>query len=645
MNCIIDNVCYYCGMSSNSCQNPNLKRIGVNSDALTLLILPVSFIDKTIARTSVIDAPHNVQMLWTGSVVRSTHLDRDGIPTRSPFPIQIEFEVKFECQTKIRLRAFGCTAIWGETEAGDTITFSAELSEKPWGLSFGSVKPNVVTGRIHPVYLGIAGQLSGQVVETAIAKSISCGDEVFDLASRIIESDTVVTTFIQQKMPVQTFLFGLHAPKTVEEGLNCLSLARKATVHQVRSMGNSVTNTSDSTYIIDKELISAVAMQPEKLSQGQRVALNTIRTSINSNGSSRILLNGDVGSGKTLVFLLAIAAVLRKTGGMGAVMVPSEIVANQVWQQACQRFPDLNPSLVTGSSKQFGIDAKLLIGTQALLSIEFPHGLEILVIDEQHKMSVDQRSKLCSEHTHLIESSATPIPRSLALALFDGWREARIMGCPVDKKINCHLLVNRSNASDIVRNHLRSKKKVIFVYPLVQSTKTKVKKREEIKSDDSVLAAFKRLNFAYPGQVIALHGQMKPQEKEAAVKEFASGTKPIAVASTVIEVGMDIPDIGCMVVVNADRFGVAQLHQLRGRLVRNGGHGDFVMLTKEVVGKDTIARLEAVRDTCDGFDLAERDLTLRGFGNLLGEMQSGGTDTLFKLPRLTAEDFLEGNIR
>jgi ATP-dependent DNA helicase RecG len=154
------------------------------------------------------------------------------------------------------------------------------------------------------------------------------------------------------------------------------------------------------------------------------------------------------------------------------------------------------------------------------------------------------------------------------------------------------------------------------------------------------LQAFERLEKSLPGQVVAIHGTLKGDEKEKAIAQFASGEKPVAVVSTVIEVGVDVPDVGCMVVNGADRFGVAQLHQLRGRLVRNGGRGDFVMMTEKVPSKFTRQRLEAVRDTPDGFALAEQDMLLRGFGDVLGDSQHGSTETVFKLARLKPEDFL-----
>jgi ATP-dependent DNA helicase RecG len=258
--------------------------------------------------------------------------------------------------------------------------------------------------------------------------------------------------------------------------------------------------------------------------------------------------------------------------------------------------------------------------------------MSLVVIDEQHKFSVDQRHALVGAETHLIEASATPIPRSLAIALFGGWQEARIGGQPVDKLIHSYLLSEsdgRGQSSRLLLDAIRAGKKAIVLYPSVTG------------SDKSVTEAAARLEGVLAGKVTALHGRLSSKDKEQAFALFRTGERPVLVASTAVEVGVDVPDVACLVVCEAQRFGVSQLHQIRGRLVRNGGLGHFIMLVPDKrPKKDTMERLEAVRDVSDGFDLAERDLELRGFGDVLGEAQTGASLTLFRLTRLGPGDFL-----
>lgn len=237
---------------------------------------------------------------------------------------------------------------------------------------------------------------------------------------------------------------------------------------------------------------------------------------------------------------------------------------------------------------------------------------------------------LAHAHTHIIEASATPIPRSLALAIFDGWKQVKIINGPVPKQIRSSVATPRHRGSvvGLVRQHIDMGKKIIFLYHRVTG------------EGASVIDAGKRLSERFPSKVSILHGKLKPDEKQKALTAFATGEQPIIVASTAVEVGVDVADIGLMVVSNADKFGVAQLHQLRGRLARNGGSADFVMMVDKEIKGDTRERLEALCNYADGFSLAERDMEIRGFGDVFGEFQSGKFTGTFKLPRLDVADFM-----
>lgn len=613
-----------------------VEALGCTSAAQSLLVLPKGFVDKRVAHKTISTGPVNQPCLWKARIRSLRKVDKNGNPTQSPFPAQLLIEVIFACGTVVPCKVFGSPQVqsWKALDAGDIVCFTASLQQMRVGWALFGIERAEATGRVHPIYVGQAGRVSGEVIEQTVEQAVADSEQIKEVAALIASNEVVKAHVAKYGLTPLTLLKGLHRPDTPQIGRLALVAARMATIAEIKWQARSgARKRGRPTVNIDLALIAAVREQPETLSAGQRHALNEIRRGVNLTTSARMLLNGDVGSGKTLVFMLAAASVARALGQRVAVMVPSEIVAGQIYAQALKRFPDLNPVLLAGGSNAKLEDSKMVIGTQSLLHCAEMGSLALLVVDEQHKFSVAERSALVGPDTHVIEASATPIPRSLALALFDGWSEAKIAGYPVDKKINCHLILDsqRVTATALVRKHLINGKRIVFLYPQVES---------RAGSPKSVTAIAAMLEERFPGKVVRLHGKMKQKDKAAALADFAAGSKPIAVSSTVIEVGVDIADICCMVVSGADRFGVAQLHQLRGRLVRNGGSGDFVMMTDKEPNSSTRERLEAVRDVLDGFELAERDMHMRGFGEVLGDMQSGSGETLFKLARLDVADFL-----
>lgn len=614
-----------------------LSALGCESDADALLVLPKGFVDMRTPLRRVSDQPLDILLFFRAQVYSRVGFDRNKNRTHSPFPARLCITMQMD-DGQYEANVFGAsnTGDWKEIRNGSVLTFTATITLFRNQRSLSNLTLAMPTGRVEPLYAGVPGRVSGTTVTEAVISALHDRSSTTEARKRIAANPVIVESLRQSGYTYAgAFLRDLHVPENPTDGFQALEAARTATVAQVRSAGGQRPSRAAPTdsIPIDDDLRRLVPAQPETLSAGQRDALNTIRKAIKAHKAARVLLNGDVGSGKTLVFLLAAASV-AESGFRVAIMVPNELVAKQIHVQATRRFPGLRPALIIGAdTNATPEDSLMLIGTQALLSRNLAGPLRLLVIDEQHKFSVEQRTALIGEATHVIEASATPIPRSLALALFDGWVEARITGCPVDKTIRCHLLhdLDRGEAVRIVGDHLAGGRKVVFLYAKLAAGKSDTK---------SVLEASERLEERFPGKVACLHGKLKSAEKEKTLAEFASGQKPILVSTTVIEVGVDVADIGCMVVSSAERFGVAQLHQLRGRLVRNGGVGNFVMLTDKPVEGTGSERLRAVRDTVDGFALAERDMQIRGFGDVLGEMQSGATQTLFKAARLEPQDFL-----
>jgi len=598
------------------------------------MCLPKIHIDRRGAFAAIHRAPRGRPCLLKGRLISWSGYTKDDRPTRSPFPAYIRAELQFEDRT-VSTRFYRARPVNFDLITNTVIVIEAIVEELSSAPVIKLPRLGVITGKIDAVYVGAQGQVSGEVIEHAAQGAAKCADSVQQAAKVIEASPGVMEVLSVHGRSPQWLLQGLHSPLTLAQGDEALLIAKDACINEVKWSARPRRSPAKAIYCLDATLKEIVAKQSETLSESQRSALNTIRKACNAQRPANILLNGDVGSGKTLVFLIALAAIAKASGERVAVLVPSDLVARQIHANAVQRFPDLAPCLVSGDpSVDASADAlassRMFIGTQALLSRELPV-MEAVVVDEQHKLSVEQRGALLCEHTHVIEASATPIPRTLALALFDGWTYAVIKHSPVQKTIHSHVYDQdrRNDVRLLIKEHLQSGKKVVFLYPEVGG------------NGKSVAKSAKALSERFPGKVAMLHGKLKPAQKIAALEQFRAGSCPIIVASTAIEVGVDVPDVGLMVVSGADRFGASQLHQLRGRLVRNGGKGDFAMIAPKEISEVTRKRLQAVADHSDGFSLAQKDMELRGFGELLGEMQTGSATTTFKLSRLTAQDFLQ----
>ena len=611
----------------------SLASLGCDSAATALLVLPRSYIDNSRFISAITSAPTEEVALFRATLSSFTMIDRSGNETKNPHSNMASVILNFSDVRGLQVRLFGVSLDEMRKLRGGNIFIQGLLRMTGKGpLIFNSALSDF-TGRVEPQYSGVPGQVAGEKIQRAIQAALDEPDAIEEAAKIVASTQPIAELLQAHGITPSQLIRDLHAPSTLAAGNTALAIARKSVVAEVRHAAKNGTEQGPdepARYNVDTHLIAAVKAQKETLSPDQRKALNAIRLDLNRKSGVRILLNGDVGTGKTLVFLLAIAAVARTSRNPVAVVVPSDLVARQIHDQAQARFPDLKPGLIVSGAAAPDTHSKMLIGTQAMFSSPAIKKLEALVIDEQHKFSVEQRQMLAHAQTHVIEASATPIPRSLALALFDGWKQIKLINGPVPKQIRSCIAtpVNRRGVVGLVRQHLKAGKKIIFLYHRVTGAGASVKD------------AGQRLSEHFPGLVSILHGKLKPTDKQKALTAFATGEQPIIVASTAVEVGVDVPDIGLMVVSNADRFGVAQLHQLRGRLARNGGAADFVMMVDKELKGDTRERLQALCCHADGFSLAERDMEIRGFGDVLGEFQSGKFIGTFKLSRLDVADFI-----
>ena len=375
---------------------------------------------------------------------------------------------------------------------------------------------------------------------------------------------------------------------------------------------------------------------PFKLTDAQKRVMKEIRKDLGSGHQMNRLLQGDVGSGKTLVALMSMLIAIDN-GFQACIMAPTEILANQHYKTISKFLEgiDIKIYLLTGSSKKKSrqsisdslLDKSLniLIGTHALLedNVKFAN-LGLVIIDEQHRFGVAQRAQLWQKNLnppHILVMTATPIPRTLAMTLYGDLDVSVIDELPpgrVPVKTMHFTDPERNKVFGFVRNQIAEHRQVYFVYPLIkESEKMDYKDLED--GWDTISRVFTSPKYC----ISIVHGKMTSADKEASMKLFKDGHAHILIATTVIEVGVDIPNATVMIIESAERFGLSQLHQLRGRVGRGADQSYCILMTSDKLSKEAATRIEVMIRTNDGFEIAETDLQLRGPGDIEGTQQSG----------------------
>jgi len=375
---------------------------------------------------------------------------------------------------------------------------------------------------------------------------------------------------------------------------------------------------------------------PFQLTNAQKRVIKEIRNDLGSNAQMNRLLQGDVGSGKTIVALMTVLLAIDNDF-QATLMAPTEILATQHYHGIVDLVKDLNINvrLLTGSTKtakrkiihqelEEG-SLHLLIGTHAILEdkVKFKN-LGLAIIDEQHRFGVAQRAKLWKKNSfppHILVMTATPIPRTLAMSLYGDLDISIIDELPPGRKAikTVHRYdSNRLKVFAFMRDEIKKGRQVYIVYPLIQES-------EQLDYKD-LMDGFESISRDFPKpdyQISIVHGKMKPADKEFEMQRFIKGETQIMVATTVIEVGVNVPNASVMIIESSERFGLSQLHQLRGRVGRGAEQSFCILMTSYKLSTEAKTRLETMVRTNDGFELAEVDLKLRGPGDLMGTQQSG----------------------
>lgn len=375
---------------------------------------------------------------------------------------------------------------------------------------------------------------------------------------------------------------------------------------------------------------------PFELTNAQKRVIKEIRADLGSNAQMNRLLQGDVGSGKTIVALMTMLLAIDN-GYQACLMAPTEILANQHFMGVKELLGDIgvNIALLTGSVKKSArkvIHAQLengelhiLIGTHALLEDKVAYkNLGLAIVDEQHRFGVAQRARLWHKNDippHVLVMTATPIPRTLAMSLYGDLDISTIDELPPGRKPikTVHRYdSNRLKVFQFIRDEIKKGRQVYVVYPLIQESEA-LDYKDLMDGYESIARDFPLPDF----QISIVHGKMKPADKDYEMERFVKGETQIMVATTVIEVGVNVPNASVMIIESAERFGLSQLHQLRGRVGRGADQSFCILMTGHKLSSDSKTRLETMVSTNDGFQIAEVDLKLRGPGDLMGTQQSG----------------------
>lgn len=521
-------------------------------------------------------------------------------------------------------------------------SYSGQLTmDKPtYSIMTGEFKEdansNLNIARIVPIYT-ICEDLSIKTLRKAIFNAI-------ELYKNDIKN--IVPDFIRERLGIMNkkdAVKQIHFPET----MNDLEHARFSLIFEelfliqlklIRLRENTAKTTSAYNLQVHKDGLvqKFIAGLPFELTSGQKQAVNEILQDMNSDAPMQRLLQGDVGSGKTVVATIMLLAAVEN-GYQGALMAPTEILAQQHYNNLVQWLTPLGLSvgLFLGSHgkkvrQKFETDLKngqmnIAVGTHALIqeNVDF-NNLGAIVVDEQHRFGVKQRNilKRKSQNPQMLTMTATPIPRTLALTVHGDLDLTVINELPKGRKpIKTILTGSHRQVWDLIKQEVESGRQAYIVYPLIDESETLSAKAATIEAEKLQQEIFPQFKIGL------LHGKLKNDEKEEVMKDFKDGKYDILVSTTVVEVGVDVPNATVMVIENAERFGLSQLHQLRGRVGRSSLQSYCVLITSSR-SQETRERLGIMTETNDGFVIAEKDLQLRGPGEFLGTRQSGLPDLI-----------------
>lgn len=573
---------------------------------------------------SVLDLQDGEKALVLGQVVTPAQVQYYGFKRN-----RLRFSIK-QGELIISVSFFNQPYLADKVEVGADIAIWGKWDKAKASL-VGMKVMGQVTEDLQPVY-----HLAQGISQTNLVKLVKAAVDKGYL-ELVTENLPQILMDRYQLMKRKEAVVAMHFPKDLQEYRQALRRIKfeelfyfQLRLQVLKAENKKQTNGLAIAYQADalKEMMGRL---PFELTQAQETALSEILADMQSGSHMNRLLQGDVGSGKTVVAGLAMYAA-HTAGMQSAIMVPTEILAEQHYDSLSQLFPDLSIALLTGgmraAPRRTALAAiasgqvDIIVGTHALIQEGVTyHQLGLVVTDEQHRFGVHQRRQLREkgENPDVLMMTATPIPRTLAITAFGEMDVSIINQLPAGRKSIITRWVKHEQVPVVLEwleKELTKGAQVYFISPLIEESEVlDLKNAVALKED---LSAY----FGERAKIALLHGKMKNEEKDAIMQDFKSGQTDILVSTTVIEVGVNVPNATVMVIMDADRFGLSQLHQLRGRVGRGYKQSYAILVAnpKTESGKD---RMKIMTETTDGFILAEEDLKMRGAGEIFGTRQSG----------------------
>jgi len=513
-------------------------------------------------------------------------------------------------------------------------------------------------GRLRPRYSGKPGVIKAETVRERVLSRLN---ETIPLAGEFLARELaqfgdrarLAELAGYPGWSLESILFHAHLPRTIEHG----QVAQQS-LHRLAALGIiSIASAGKETRVCTKSLdlpdwrVRAKAI-PFPLTDEQEQAVMDALSDMSQGAPMHRIISGDVGTGKTAVFAI-VAATVVDGGGTVACLLPNSVLATQIFDEITTWWPDLPVQLMTGATRTEELCGSMVVGTTAILFKELGD-VDLVIVDELQKTSRAQREQMVGVNTHLLESTATCIPRSQALIRYGAIKVSRLTKNHTPKEIFTRIW-QKNEWPDLfaqVKDTLANGDQVLLVYalrekgeeadPAERAPEAAVKKLD-MKSATEV---YEKWNQMFPGLVRLIHGQMASDEKDSALDDMRAGRANICVATTVIEVGVNLPKLRRVVVVNPERHGASTLHQIRGRVARNGGIGHMDMFIPLPVKAATRERLQVLVATSDGFEVADFDMRLRGIGDLSqSSNKQSGADMTFLFGRPVEIDILDEMIR
>lgn len=617
-----------------------LEKLGITTHEQLLLHLPKGYVDCT-------KFYETVEQLFIPDEVRIYRVKVTHQPDlKSLAPPRIELWVVDNLGTPIKVTCFGLIEPWKHVKAGSVVyirgiagTWTDKFKHKTDVVinSPELIDPDDI-GKVIPLYRGKTGVVSVEYISRQvkqflpkIASTVDYLHRYFDGAK---EEDILKGSKVTQFKTMAEFVYALHHPKDLAQGMDALDAARRIAAFEVvwTSQKRAMQRPDPKSVIrIDDKVVNEMASRLGfSFTEDQKKSIKDITEGLKRPYPLNCLLSGDVGTGKTAVFAVC-AAAARARNARIAILMPNLLLVRQTEEKMRLWYPKMPlVSLVSGSPQpDFSINP-VVIGTTAMFSRikKAKWSVDFLVVDEQNKFSVTQREQLRSEHTNVLEATATCVPRTAALVMNSGMDLSVLQETPFKKRIISRVVTypERKKLFEHIGKVMESGGQVAIIYPNVKVTEKNKESKAKADSENkryygahaksSAEDAFKVWDKLYPGKLCLVHGKMTDEEKVKLVDELKQGKYQGVLSTLLLEAGVDVAGMISLVVVNAGRFGISQLHQLRGRVARQGGTGYFFMYEPDEIDELTLERLKMVESEPNGFKLADMDMEIRGFGDV-----------------------------